>query len=185
MLFPWFMRRGIPCPFPTASPISPPSALLQPSHSDSALQQLCHMLFFTETSTPAVSSFSTHGQPLISFKPLLNCLFFQKACPEYPGETATHPPPPHCTLDPPDSVLLVQFFQSSCHQTISTTNSLTIGLAKRFILVFPYTLWKNSNDLIGQPNTNTVSQSSASLDAPRPHGSVCVLVTCLEQCLNE
>ena len=31
----------------------------------------------------------------------------------------------------------------------------------------------------------TLSQSSATLDAPWPHGSVCILFSCVEQCLNE
>ena len=182
MLFPWFTRLGIPCLLP--SPLHLPSPLLQPSHSDcSATAVSLH--FFTETSTRAVSSFSTHGQPLISFKPLLNCLFFQKACLNTLVKLQPTLPHPTALLIP-----LILFYLFSFSKALVTKQSprqtpLLLGWPKDSFWFSHYTLWKNANDLIGQSNTNTVSQSSASLDAPRPHGSVCVLFTCLEQCLNE
>ena len=142
-------------PQPAASPISH-----LPSFSPATLtaqQQLCQAHFCIETSTRPTSSFSMHGQPLMSFKPLLNCLSFQKAYPEYPGETATHTPYPTALLIPLILFHLFSFSKALVTKQSPQQTPLLLRWPKDSFWFSHYILWKNSNELIGQPNTNIVS----------------------------
>lgn len=99
-----------------------------------------------------------HGQPLTSLQAFAQLSLFQKAFPEYPGETATHPLHPTVLLIP-----LILFYLFSFPKALVTKQSpqqtpLLLGWPDSFW--FPhYILWKNSNELTGQPNTNIVSVS--------------------------